>query len=136
MISKISNEKYKLQCNCCDEYIIFSDFMSAVKHKKDEGWRSFQINGEWKEVCPDCIGSKYVFFEDDTEDDTDKIVSRAVGNINSIGDEIATLEHLVENSEEKTFTDNQLNTLLALKFANYDFMCQWHSFINKENKNK
>lgn len=49
--------KYELQCDYCSNYVDdFDDFSDAVTHKKANGWKSININGEWTDKCPNCIG--------------------------------------------------------------------------------
>lgn len=31
------------------------EFSDAVQAKKDAGWRSFNVDGQWKNVCTDCL---------------------------------------------------------------------------------
>ena len=54
-ISKFGR-KYFLACdNCGKEYEVpFDDFHEAVEAKKEDGWKSKKINGEWEDWCPDC----------------------------------------------------------------------------------
>jgi len=56
MISK-EYGKYTLICDICglgvdEEFDIFQD---AVDAKKDMGWKSKRTDGEWMDLCPDCI---------------------------------------------------------------------------------
>lgn len=48
---------FELSCDvcgeCCDES--FDEFTDAVQFKKDEGWKSRKINGEWHDLCPECV---------------------------------------------------------------------------------
>jgi hypothetical protein len=51
--------KYFLVCDVCQEDgIAFSSFDDAIEYKKEEGWKSRKINGEWEDVCPDCVVEK------------------------------------------------------------------------------
>jgi Fe2+ or Zn2+ uptake regulation protein len=56
MISK-EYGKYTLICDMCgatteEEYETFQD---AVDAKRDTGWKSKKIDGEWVDLCPGCI---------------------------------------------------------------------------------
>ena len=55
MIDK-DNGMYTLICDICGEehYEAFFDFYDAVEVKKDIGWRSMKIGGEWSDVCDKC----------------------------------------------------------------------------------
>ncbi len=56
MIEKQGN-RYELQCDYCSNYVDdFEEFQEAVDYKKANGWRSININGEWTDKCPNCIG--------------------------------------------------------------------------------
>lgn len=56
MISK-EYGKYTLICGICgagtDEE--FETFQDAVDAREDSGWKSKKINGEWADVCLDCL---------------------------------------------------------------------------------
>lgn len=56
MISK-EYEKYTLICDICGGGIDdgFDTFQDVVDAKKDIGWKSKRIEGEWMDLCPDCI---------------------------------------------------------------------------------
>jgi Fe2+ or Zn2+ uptake regulation protein len=48
---------YTLTCDNCgyehdDE---FDDFDDAVAAKREDGWKSRKVNGEWEDWCPDCV---------------------------------------------------------------------------------
>ena len=47
---------YHLACDICEQEarINFGEFDSAVRFKKDEGWKSQRRNGRWEDVCPEC----------------------------------------------------------------------------------
>lgn len=61
-IEKRYNEKlfgrhpyYALVCDQCgDEAGHFDDFYEAVEEKKNYGYRSVNINGEWLDICESC----------------------------------------------------------------------------------
>lgn len=55
MIDK-QHGSYYLICDICGEVVdaLFDDFYDAVQFKKDEGWKSRKIKGEWKDICPEC----------------------------------------------------------------------------------
>lgn len=62
MLSK--NPLYVAECDFCSEYheTDEDDFIEAVNAIKDEGWKVFKENGEWKHMCPSCR-------EDDRQDE-------------------------------------------------------------------
>ena len=47
---------YCLFCDICDEEAddSFYEFHDAVEYKKQNGWKSMKINGQWQDICPDC----------------------------------------------------------------------------------
>lgn len=46
---------YTLVCDRCgDEVGYFDDFQEAVDEKRRYGFRSFNIDGIWEDVCADC----------------------------------------------------------------------------------
>ena len=56
MISK-EYGKYTLICDICragtdEEYETFQD---AVDAREDFGWKSKKIDGDWADLCPDCL---------------------------------------------------------------------------------
>ena len=55
MIDKF-DELYSLTCDICGEEAgeQFDAFYEAVDFKKDNGWKSQKVRGEWQDVCPDC----------------------------------------------------------------------------------
>ena len=54
MIDKEHGE-FILSCDYCGEEVSgFDDFYDAVDYKKDNGWKSKKIKGEWNDVCPEC----------------------------------------------------------------------------------
>lgn len=52
----MGNLKYHtLVCDHCgDEAGHFDDFYEAVDRKKEFGYRSMRIDGEWNDICPNC----------------------------------------------------------------------------------
>ena len=56
MISK-EYGKYTLICDICgtgtDEE--FDSFQDAIDAREDLGWKSKRVEGEWLDICPDCI---------------------------------------------------------------------------------
>ena len=56
MISK-EYGKYTLICDVCgtgtDEE--FDSFQDAIDAREDIRWKSKRIDGEWLDICPDCI---------------------------------------------------------------------------------
>ncbi len=57
MIERYKN-KFILYCDVCGEEAEeeFYEFDEAVEYKKDNGWRSRKIKGEWADICPECLG--------------------------------------------------------------------------------
>jgi len=55
MISR-TFDKYILVCDICGEPVdeTFYDFYDAVAYKKEKGWTSTKINGQWQDACPQC----------------------------------------------------------------------------------
>jgi Fe2+ or Zn2+ uptake regulation protein len=51
---------YSLVCDNCGEELDeqFDDFYEAVEAKKENGWKSKKVNGEWQDICPDCADSQ------------------------------------------------------------------------------
>lgn len=51
---------FYLICDMCDKSADeeFDCFEDAVDYKKDNGWKSRMIKGEWHDVCPDCLKKK------------------------------------------------------------------------------
>lgn len=46
---------YTAVCDCCGDILpTESDFYEAVNAKKDAGWKSRKVDGEWNDICPDC----------------------------------------------------------------------------------
>ena len=44
----------------CSTYLEFGSFSKAVAFKKKQkekpsGWRSSKVDGEWKDLCPQCV---------------------------------------------------------------------------------
>ncbi len=61
MIEKILGRYFSLSCDVCNEVEMnerFDNFDEAVQYKKDNGWKSQKIKGEWEDVCPECQDSK------------------------------------------------------------------------------
>jgi len=63
MIEKINTNQFALSCDICCETIDahnehrqrhFDSFHKAVDYKKDNGWKSKKIDGEWQDICPEC----------------------------------------------------------------------------------
>jgi hypothetical protein len=58
--SKIDNidsyyYEYTPVCDVCgNELCSESDFYAAVNAKKESGWRSRKVGGEWADTCEDC----------------------------------------------------------------------------------
>lgn len=50
--------KCYLECDICNEEVEkeFKYFDEIVDYKKQNGWKSKKINGEWVEICPICQG--------------------------------------------------------------------------------
>lgn len=39
---------------CGDQLPAVDSFPEAVQAKRDAGWVSREVDGEWEDVCPDC----------------------------------------------------------------------------------
>lgn len=50
---------YRLICDICGEEVNekFTELQDAVNYRKGSDWKSQKRNGEWLDVCPDCIDS-------------------------------------------------------------------------------
>lgn len=48
---------YELECDVCGESPdeTFDDFEDAVNFKREQGWKSRKIDGEWCDLCPGCV---------------------------------------------------------------------------------
>jgi hypothetical protein len=44
--------------NCGESLSAESDFYAAVEAKKDAGWISQKVDGEWHDLCRDCFESE------------------------------------------------------------------------------
>lgn len=54
MIDRVYNE-FRLVCDVCgNEETGFNYFDEAVEARKELGWISRRINGEYQDICPDC----------------------------------------------------------------------------------
>ena len=54
-IEKTGETYYQPTCDICgDQLGTEIDFYDAVQAKKDAGWKSRKINGEWQDICTDC----------------------------------------------------------------------------------
>lgn len=49
--------KYTLVCDICDASVDeeYKTFQDAADGRKDLGWKSRKIDGDWVDICPDCI---------------------------------------------------------------------------------
>lgn len=46
---------YTPTCDCCGATLQAEEsFYDAVQAKKDAGWISRKVKGEWEDVCTDC----------------------------------------------------------------------------------
>jgi len=56
MISK-EYGKYTLICDICGVVTDqeFDSFQDAIDAREDIGWKSKRVDGEWLDICPDCI---------------------------------------------------------------------------------
>jgi len=51
-----SYQKPAPYCDVCQtELGRFDTFEEAVRAKKEAGWISRKINGEWNDICPSCL---------------------------------------------------------------------------------
>jgi len=56
---------YEMECNSCYELLCVEsynetreNFMDAISHAKDEGWKIKKVNGRWKHYCPSCTKTR------------------------------------------------------------------------------
>ena len=55
---------YEISCDYCSEDIEIDsggDWQDMLKQIKEEGWKIFKINDEWKHVCSECVKNKKAF---------------------------------------------------------------------------
>ena len=59
MISAEKKGYFYLSCDICHGVADkpFYSFMDAVTFKRENGWKSQKHQGEWEDVCPDCLES-------------------------------------------------------------------------------
>lgn len=55
----MSIERYYRQftpvCDCCGKRLPGEEsFDAAVRAKREDGWESRKVNGEWEDICTDC----------------------------------------------------------------------------------
>lgn len=51
----IAGRMYEPTCNICGSTLQGEfDFMSAVKARKQAGWKSQKEDGQWVDICCDC----------------------------------------------------------------------------------
>ena len=46
--------QYTPVCDCCERLSGESSFTDAVRAKREAGWESRKVNGEWEDICTDC----------------------------------------------------------------------------------
>lgn len=47
--------QYTPVCDCCGERLPGElSFSDAVRAKREAGWESRKVNGEWEDICTDC----------------------------------------------------------------------------------
>lgn len=48
--------RFTLICDNCGEELdeMFDDFYDAVEAKKENGWKSKKVNGNWEDWCNKC----------------------------------------------------------------------------------
>jgi hypothetical protein len=58
MIKKVKEiDAYEVSCDKCStgyEEVEAEDWHDALRQIKEMGWKNNKINGEWRQVCPDC----------------------------------------------------------------------------------
>ena len=56
MISK-EYGNYTLICDICGAGtdVEFDNFQDAIDARQGLGWKSKRVDGEWTDICPDCI---------------------------------------------------------------------------------
>ena len=54
---------YTVICDKCGAIIDeeYDSFQEAVQGKKDNNWKSINIDGEWEDRCPDCKPQDFLF---------------------------------------------------------------------------
>ena len=46
---------YSLVCDCCGKRLGAGCFDDARRMKRDEGWKSRMVDGEWEDICDECL---------------------------------------------------------------------------------
>ena len=46
---------YSLVCDCCGKRLGADSFEDARRLKTQEGWESRKVDGEWMDICDDCL---------------------------------------------------------------------------------
>lgn len=48
---------FYIRCDVCGERTdeLFYDFNEVAEYKRENGWKSRRVNGQWEEICPDCV---------------------------------------------------------------------------------
>lgn len=59
-VSEMSIERYYRQytvvCDCCDHRLGGAEsFNEAVRMRREAGWESRKVDGEWEDICTDCL---------------------------------------------------------------------------------
>ena len=49
--------KFSLVCSICNTTYIpgFETFQDAVDYAKENGWKIEKENGQWEDICPECL---------------------------------------------------------------------------------
>lgn len=105
MIEKIYGF-YHLVCDICGQEarINFAEFDSAVKFKKDEGWKSRREGARWCDVCPDCQGRYPLFYEDGDDEvlrGSMDAINEVINALSPLRVNVATDEYEIQNKIEK-----------------------------------
>ena len=54
-IVKEKDGSFNLVCDCCGTSINAASWDEAKASKSLYGWKSRKVNGEWQDVCDDCL---------------------------------------------------------------------------------
>lgn len=46
---------YTAVCDCCGKRLGADSWQGAIDTKREAGWQSRKVNGEWEDVCDDCL---------------------------------------------------------------------------------
>ena len=46
---------YTAVCDCCGKRLPADGWEDARRAKQDAGWESRKVDGEWQDICDDCL---------------------------------------------------------------------------------